>query len=311
MGFVQPLSFTPIYQQRVWGGRALAGTLGRRIPDGVPIGESWDLVDRPDAQSVVDTGSCAGMTLHQLWTEHRADVFGDNLPESERFPMLFKILDASALLSLQVHPPEKQVAEFGGESKTEAWVFLEAKPEAEVYVGFRNGVTRAEFESTLTTGRIEPLLHRLQVKAGDTIFVPSGRCHAIGAGCLIAEVQQNSDTTYRAFDWNRVGLDGKPRDLHQAESLACINFDDHEPGLTLPDGESVVSCPFFRVARWQLEAPRLDLEGAAFFLVTQGAVECGGRTFQRGTTFLLPKEARTLPLSPLFPDTELLRATLR
>lgn len=308
MDFSQPLSFTPIYQERVWGGRALAKRLGRVIPEGVPIGESWDLVDRSDAQSVVDAGPCVGMTLHELWTRYRAELFGNDFPDGERFPMLFKILDANALLSVQVHPPEKQATLFGGDPKTEAWVFLEADPGAEVYVGFRNGVTRADFESTLQNGEIEPLLHRIEVKAGDAMYVPSGRCHAIGAGCLIAEVQQNSDTTYRVFDWNRVGLDGKLRELHPKESLACINFDDHEPGLAEQDGERIVACPFFRIARWALDQPRVvACDNASFFLVMEGAVECAGRIFQTGSTFLLPRSVG-FTLMPQGPGTVILRA---
>ena len=199
--------------ERVWGGRRLAERLGKPLPPGVPIGESWELVDREDAQSVVDTGEHAGITLHELWTEHREAVFGE-IPDSPRFPLLAKILDARETLSVQVHPPAAVAPELGGEPKTEMWYLIEAEEGAELFAGFRPGVDRRQFESALGNGDVADLLHRVPVRAGDALFIPSGRCHAIGAGCLIVEIQQNSDTTYRVFDWNRVGLDGKPRALH-------------------------------------------------------------------------------------------------
>src|SRR5688572_1894607 len=223
MRFPQALSFRPLYMERVWGGRRIENQLGRSLPPGLPIGESWELVDRDDAQSVVDVGDHAGMSLHQLWTEYRETVFGA-VPDSPRFPLLAKILDARETLSVQVHPPASVAPELNGEPKTEMWYLLEAEPGAELFAGFRRGVDRQQFESALANGDVAELLHRIPVQAGDTLFIPSGRCHAIGAGCLIVEIQQNSDTTYRVFDWNRTGLDGKPRQLHVAESLRSIDF---------------------------------------------------------------------------------------
>ncbi|MEY5024859.1 MAG: hypothetical protein RLZZ244_387 [Verrucomicrobiota bacterium] len=309
MPFHEPLTFTPIYQPRIWGGRALAHRLGRTLPEGEPIGESWDLVDRPEAQSVIDSGPHAGTSLHALWTHHRTSVFGTGLPDTLRFPILFKILDAAALLSVQVHPPEPQARRFGGEPKTEAWYFLNAQPDACVYLGFRKGVTQRQFESILDSGQIEPLLHRLAVHTGDAIYVPSGRCHAIGAGCLIAEIQQNSDTTYRVFDWNRLGLDGQPRALHRKESLECIDFLDHEPGPLPRTAETLVECPHFALEVWNLEEPQSQPSNTfAFHLVVEGTLECGGRRFSKGSTFLLPAESRHLPLHPIGEGCRVLRA---
>jgi mannose-6-phosphate isomerase len=162
---------------------------------------------------------------------HERELLGNAKSANGRFPLLIKILDAQEKLSLQVHPPASKAAELKGEPKTEAWYIADAAPGAELYVGLKRGVTRAEFEEKIKTGAVAECFHRVPVKAGDTMFLPSGRVHAIGAGLVIFEIQQNSDTTYRVFDWNRVGLDKKPRELHVAESLASIDFKDFEPGL--------------------------------------------------------------------------------
>ncbi|MEK0445777.1 MAG: hypothetical protein RLZZ399_1098 [Verrucomicrobiota bacterium] len=311
MRFDSPLSFVPLYQERVWGGRDLAQKLGRSLPLAGPIGESWDLVDREEAQSVVENGPWQGVTLHTLWTRHREAVFGRGLRDSPRFPLLFKILDARELLSVQVHPPAALAAGFGGEPKTEAWYLMDAREQACVYAGFRQGVTREGVQQALKRGEIEPLLHRISVQKGDAIFIPSGRCHAIGAGCLIAEIQQNSDTTYRVFDWNRLGTDGQPRALHLQESLACMDFEDYEPEKAPASGERLVTCPFFALERWDLENSRPHPGGEmSFFLVLEGSLECGGRCFERGNTFLLPSEASGLVLTPTAPGTAVLRGTL-
>ncbi len=163
---------------------------------------------------------------------HRAELLGDAKPASEnRFPLLIKILDARDKLSLQVHPPASKATELGGEPKTEMWFIADAAPGAELFVGLKCGVTRAEFEKKIADGSVAECFHRVPVRAGDTMFLPSGRVHAIGSGLVIFEIQQNSDTTYRVFDWNRTGLDGKPRELHIAQSLASIDFNDFEPKL--------------------------------------------------------------------------------
>ncbi len=307
---LEALTFKPLMMERVWGGRRLATRLGRVLPEGVRIGESWELVDRADAQSVVDAGPLAGTTLHALWRERREAVFGAGLVESERFPLLAKVLDARDTLSVQVHPPAKLAAELGGEPKTEMWHLLEAEPGAEIFAGLVKGTTRGSFERALAAGNVGECLHRLPVVAGDAIFIPSGRCHAIGAGCLIVEMQQNSDTTYRVFDWNRAGLDGKPRALHVAESLAAIDFTDYEPGLAEAKGERIVECEHFSVDRWSLAAPRRDdSANGVIFTVLGGEVACGARRFRAGDFFLLPACAADRTLRPVQPGASVLRTT--
>jgi mannose-6-phosphate isomerase len=227
-----PLVFHPLFKERVWGGRELETLFGKKLPPGKPIGESWEISDRPNDESVIANGKFAGETLHQLMENHRHEILGDARPAAgNRFPILCKILDAREKLSLQVHPPAHKAAELKGEPKTEMWYIADAAPGAELYVGLKRGMTPAKFEKKISDGSVADCFHRVPVHAGDTMFLPSGRVHAIGAGLVIFEIQQNSDTTYRVFDWNRVGLDGKPRELHVPQSLASIDFNDFEPSL--------------------------------------------------------------------------------
>lgn len=224
-----PLTFHPVFKERVWGGRNLERLYDKRLPPKVPIGESWEITDRPEGVSVVANGPLAGKDLRWLMLNHREELVGN--VKGERFPLLVKILDCQETLSVQVHPPAQVAASLKGEPKTEMWYIADATPDASIYVGLKRGTTRYDFEQRLQNGTVADALHRIEVKAGDAMFLPSGRVHAIGSGNVIFEIQQNSDTTYRVFDWNRVGLDGKPRELHVRESLESIDFADFEPEL--------------------------------------------------------------------------------
>ena len=235
----------------------------KKLPAGKLIGESWEISDRPGDVSVIANGPLAGKNLRWLMENHRAELLGDAKPANEnRFPLLCKILDAREKLSLQVHPPVHRAVELGGEPKTEMWFIADAAPGAELFVGLKRGVTREEFEKKVETGEVAECFHRVPVRAGDAMFLPSGRVHAIGAGLVIFEIQQNSDTTYRVFDWNRVGLDGKPRELHVAQSLASIDFNDFEPALVqnkFTGDRSIkrrplVNDPLFNVEAWRMNA---------------------------------------------------------
>ncbi|MCB1231343.1 MAG: class I mannose-6-phosphate isomerase [Verrucomicrobiae bacterium] len=296
--FSDPLVFEPVYQTRVWGGRELENALGRQLPDPEqPYGESWEISDRPEAQSRIVSGpeSLIGKTLGEIWQSDdeaiQRGIFGENRAvNGEPFPLLCKILDARARLSLQVHPPASVAAELDGEPKTEMWVVAHADPGAELIVGVKDGVSREEFEAALADGSAETLVHTIRAAAGDFIFIPSGRLHAIGAGLLIYEIQQNSDTTYRVFDWNRVGLDGQPRQLHIDESLKCIDFDDVEPDLDQPEGNLLVECDHFRVERHRNSVISLPIDRPAIVTVIEGPVRLGesGPVFNEGDFFLVP-----------------------
>jgi mannose-6-phosphate isomerase len=292
--FDAPIAFTPLFMERVWGGRRLQSLYGKELPPGAVIGESWELVDREEAQSVTSDGT----PLHTLWTDAREAAFGARglASDAPRFPILIKLLDARETLSVQVHPPAHCAGELGGECKSEAWVLAAADNGAHLYAGMRAGVARDAFEAALAAGEdISEMLHRIDVHPGDAIFIPSGRVHAIGGGCLIAEVQQNSDTTYRVFDFNRPGLDGLPRELHLEQSLRSIDFEDVEPPLADPDDEQVASILEFELDRWTLtageERPAAPEGEAAFVLVLEGEIDCGGVAFAPGRLFLAPAQA--------------------
>jgi mannose-6-phosphate isomerase len=259
-----PLIFHPIFKERIWGGRYLDVLYGKSLPPGVPIGESWEISDRPGDSSVIANGPLAGRDLRWVMQNHQSELLGAAPSLAGRFPLLVKILDARDRLSLQVHPPQSKAAKLGGDPKTEMWYIADAMPGAELYVGLKSKTTRQEFEKKLGTGAVAECFHKVPVQAGDAMFLPSGRVHAIGAGLVIFEIQENSDTTYRVFDWNRVGLDGKPRDLHVAQSLASIDFEDFEPSLAdrasaVSGGlsrRSLVDSPLFRVEALLAHAPQ-------------------------------------------------------
>ena len=226
-----PLTFHPQFKERLWGGRRLAGLFGKDLPPGAVIGESWEICDRPEAVSIVSAGPLAGTTLRGLMRTHGSEIMGRKVGVEEQFPWLCKLLDARDDLSLQVHPPAALAPTLGGEAKAELWYVALADPGAAIYAGVQPGVTRAVFADRATQGALTGCFHRLPVTAGDVLFLPSGRLHALGAGLVVFEIQQNSDTTYRVFDWNRVGGDGQRRELHLEPALESIDFSDSAPAL--------------------------------------------------------------------------------
>ncbi|MFC7336362.1 type I phosphomannose isomerase catalytic subunit [Haloferula chungangensis] len=309
---MEPIVFTPLYMQRVWGGRSLESAYHRSLPDAAPYGESWEISDRENEQSLVVDGPYAGKSLHDLWTDHRDVIFGTGLPSSERFPLLIKVLDARDDLSIQVHPPAELAPSLGGDPKTEMWFIADADPGSKLYAGLKKGITRQDFEAALANGSVADVVHAIEPKKGESIFIPSGRLHAIGAGFLIHEIQQNSDTTYRVFDWNRVGLDGKARELHVEQSMKSIDFDDFEPSMDEARGTVVAECEFFKVEKLIL-APgdQIGNESADRFSIISVAegsvVSPSGREFGKGDFFLLPRGITQLTSTA---HTTLLRTTI-
>jgi mannose-6-phosphate isomerase len=249
------LQFQPIYQERVWGGRRLETLLGRGLPPGPPIGESWEIVDRTEAQSRVRGGRFGGLTLRDLIAKHSAEVMGPKWQALRPFPILVKWLDCSDRLSLQVHPPAEVAPSLGGEPKTENWYVAHSVPSASLFVGLKAGVTREAFAKALAEDTAETCVNKVPVTAGDSILVRSGQVHAIDAGNLILEIQQNSDTTYRLYDWGRKGLDGKPRKLHVEESMKSILWNEGAPSLVraAPTSGVIASCDEFTIRRMVLE----------------------------------------------------------
>lgn len=232
-----PLLFTPVLKNYIWGGRGLA-KLGRSLPPG-RVAESWEMAAHEDGETVVANGRFTGLTLTQLHQKLGLDLIGANNGWAQargKFPLLVKLLDANQPLSVQVHPDDAYaLAHEGNElGKTEMWLALDAAPDAAVILGVTPETTPAAFRRGIETGALEPFLHRIPVRAGDVVCVPAGSLHAILGGLLIAEIQQNSNTTYRVYDWNRVGADGHPRPLHIEKAMDVINFDQAAPGPCRP-----------------------------------------------------------------------------
>ena len=291
------MSFTPLYMERVWGGRGLELKLGRKLPEGKVIGESWELVDREGEQSIVAEGTHKGKTIRELLEGGAADILGPGREGSRPFPILIKWLDCQDRLSLQVHPPAAIAPILGGEPKTENWYIAECDEDASLIVGLKQGVTREQFTQALKDNEVATCVHRFPVKPGDSILVESGRMHAIDAGNLILEIQQNSDTTYRVYDWGRVGLNGAPRQLHIEQSLQSIDFDDYEPGplKILPGAQTLADCREFRIQKFELKPgdDALELpagEGARLIHAVEGRVidRLSGTKLANGGNYLQP-----------------------
>jgi len=308
----QPLSFEPIFMERIWGGRKLAQLFRKNLPPKKPIGESWEVVDRAQAQSIVSNGPLKGKTLHELWSQHRKEIFGD-LPDSPRFPLLIKLLDAQEKLSLQVHPPEKIAVKLGGEPKTECWYVAHAESGAELFIGFKELTNREQFQKLLWAGSAADHVHTIRVQQGDAMFLPAGRFHAVGAGNVLVEIQQNSDTTYRVFDWNRVDQQtGKPRKLHVDEALESIDFSDVAPKLIEPKGELLVKHELFQLQKWNLDSPREVTPRGEFAIVCclAGSLRCTEVDLRPGEFFLVPASSQDRQLHPRAERTSLLRITI-
>jgi mannose-6-phosphate isomerase len=313
-----PLLLKPVYQNYIWGGRRIPDTFKRNVSMDV-CAESWEISTRPEGMSVVRNGPLAGTPLAGLIAERPEAILGTAPPRpggpwEGGFPLLIKILDAKQNLSVQVHPDEAGAARSGGEAKTEMWIALDADPGAGVYAGLQPGVSRDTFESALRDNALEPLLRFLPLTPGAVVFVPGGRVHAIGAGCLLLEIQQNSNTTYRVYDWGRLGADGAPRPLHVDRALDVIRWDDTGEALQHPmpcpvagpnRAVQLVHCPYFRVTRHVLNAP-LDLasDGTGFtvLFLAAGTLTLDpnpGEALRTGTSCLLPAALPACRLTPL------------
>ena len=298
--------------ERMWGGRRLADLFGKKLPPNKRIGESWEIVDRPETQSIVANGPLRGTTLHELWTQHRREIFGD-LADTPRFPLLIKILDAQKRLSLQVHPPENVASRLGGEPKSEFWYVAAADANAELFLGFREPTTRFRFEEKLLDGTIIDQVQKIPVSSGDMVFLPAGRLHAVSAGNLLIEIQQNSDTTYRAFDWNRTDpATGTKRDLHVEQAIQCIDFEDVQPKLIQSEGELLISHSLFEIRKWNLHEAREAAPLGQFAIVCclTGSLSCAKIQLGPGDFLLIPAQLRDRQLKPLAAQTTLLRVTI-
>ena len=295
-----PLRFAPVFRRYLWGGRQLGTVLNKPI-GAETCAESWEVVDHGADQSVVTNGPLRGKTLGEIVREFGPELLGQYHPQTQ-FPLLFKFIDAAQPLSVQVHPDDARAAlltppDFG---KTEAWVVLAAQSGSLIYAGLKRGFDRAALEREVDRGTSELCLHRFEPKVGDCMFLPAGVVHALGAGILIAEIQQSSDTTYRLFDWNRVGPDGSPRPLHIEPALDAIDYaygpvSPQRPEPTdHPGVERLVACDKFLLERWTLSPDAMPVSGGVCRIVSviagrMAISSSGERTeLQVGDTVLVP-----------------------
>jgi mannose-6-phosphate isomerase len=304
-----PLRFQPLLKRYLWGGRRLGTELAKPLGEGNDYAESWEICDRATDQSRVINGPLAGQTLHQLVGRYGPELLGRHHPQA-RFPLLLKFLDARERLSVQVHPNDDQAGRLNPPDlgKTEAWIVLAAEPGSRIYAGLRPGCTRERLQQALAAGRCEECLHSFPASAEDCVFIPAGTVHALGEGLLIAELQQSSDTTFRLFDWNRVGPDGQPRPLHIDRALEVIDF---QAGPIRPQTqtctaqtERLVTCDKFILDRWQFEQVRTlgDDNRCHVVAVLAGAVTVAGSSItldlSKGDVVLLPASAGAVRFEP-------------
>ncbi len=300
-----PLRFEPIYQYRPWGGRRLAGLLSAPLPGDGPIGEAWLLSDRDDHQSRIADGPLKGRTISQLLDQFPEQVMGKLAGRFRRFPLLLKFLDAREMLSVQVHPADTHAGLLpaGETGKTEAWVVLETGLKSLIYAGLKPGTTEAGLRKALSNGGVASQLAGFTPKAGDAVFLPAGTVHALGGDIVVFEVQQNSDVTYRLYDWDHIDAKtGELRALQVDQALACVDFAQGLAGLVAPaverkapvEREGLFHCRNFWL--WRMRGESRFSVGSArvprvlVCIAGSGRVECGEVTYaaKEGDVFLLP-----------------------
>lgn len=301
-----PLRMRPVFKNYLWGGTALKEDYHKRTPYDITA-ESWEVAVHKDGTSVVDNGPLAGMSLDRVMEKLGEDLMG-SFAEGDRFPLMLKILDANDKLSVQVHPDDIYANEHenGELGKTEMWYVLDAKPNAKLIYGFNRDLTEEEFSAAIRQKRLPDILNSVSAKRGDVFFIEAGTVHAVGSGLVIAEIQQNSNTTYRVYDWDRVDKNGKSRELHIAKALDVSNLEDSSttakmPVLTIEEGKNVrrmlSCCRYFAAEHITVEeSAKEKTNGRSFHIILiadgEGTIgyQGGSVSFRCGDSFLIPAE---------------------
>jgi mannose-6-phosphate isomerase len=305
----EPLVFRPVYKNYLWGGDKITDRYARtQAPH--PCAESWEISAHPDGASVVASGTHIGRNLCDLVAEFGVDLVGSRAPDPTRFPLLFKIIDARRQLSVQVHPNNANAALTAGDPKSEMWYVLGCEPGSTLYAGLKEKTGAGDLLAALESGKLADLLNQLRIAPGQALFIPGGLVHAIGAGALIYEVQQSSNTTYRLFDWNRRDAQGHARELHIEQSLKTIDWTLPTPSMLTPQPESattasVLSCELCTMHRLTLTEPlKIQMDGSTFMalFVTTGSVRlrCGKSwiDLKCGSSALIPASADAFFIEP-------------
>ena len=288
-----PLHFNPVYKDYIWGGNRIPKLFHRNQPDGI-CAESWEISTHPAGKTVIANGSLAGKTLNDLLPKHKTELLGSGI-KGDDFPLLIKLIDARETLSVQVHPNDSNAASVNGDPKTEMWYFLEGDGSAQIYCGLKPGIDKTEFLKAMENKTFAGVLQSIPAKKGEAVFVPGGRVHAIGAGCLILEIQQNSNTTYRIYDWDRVDARGKGRELHIDKALKVIDWEKNGDPLCEIHGTEIKTSPYFRLDRFELsDTKNFQMSGKSFhaLFVTKGS---GTIAWADGEDKLSPGQAWLVP----------------
>lgn len=318
-----PLRFTPIFKEKIWGGHQLHSILNKPIPN-LKTGESWEISAVDDNDSTIVNGRFAGITLKELIEEFKEKLVGRAVYEDHglHFPLLVKFIDAAENLSVQLHPDDHlALKRHNSLGKAEMWYVIHAEKNAGVISGFKDGTDRQRYLSHLKNGKLEDLLHKEKVKAGDTIYIKPGLVHSIGKGILLAEIQQTSDITYRIFDWNRLDKNGQGRTLHTDLALDAIDFESNSqskiPGKTTANQlQTLVENKYFKTRRLKLEADEYqwhqpEIQSFVILMCTKGRVELSCDQSREelvyGESILIPACFKTFSLSAK--DAELLVVT--
>ncbi len=293
------IKFIPKYDERIWGGRALRESFDRILPIGMRIGESREIYDMRDGSSLVESGEFEGMNLKELLRYNARDIIGKDWDTSLPFPVIVKILDCQQILSLQVHPDKSSAERFGGKEKNEAWYFINCALKAHYYAGLKKEIPKGELLSRIANADFDSVVASHDSHAGDFCFIRSGIVHALGAGNLVLEIQENSPSTYRIFDWDRVDLKGNKRELHLKEALESINAnlpdqprpvrENDEPSRTLLEHSS------FKITRVRLSQGESvsfkAMEKPRILSLIRGCATCGKYRLKALCTVLIPYSA--------------------
>lgn len=314
MNSLYPLKLKPVLKETIWGGARLQKKYGKNGKQGRKIGESWEINGMTGESSIITNGFLSGNTLEEIIEVYMGDVVGDGPYEryGTEFPLLVKFIDAGDTLSVQVHPDDRLASErHHAWGKTEMWYVIDTEEDSVIYTGFRNKVTREEYQHHLDNKKITELINKTPVKPGDAFFIPAGMVHAIGAGVFLAEIQETSDITYRIYDWDRVDETGKPREMHTSLALDAINFNLDNNGLirrepSMNNTVSLAECRYFHTGIIKLDRPVIKdyslTDSFVIFICLESmiVIECLGTTenVSAGETVLIPASADSVTLIP-------------
>ncbi len=315
MKSLYPLRMSPVYKDYLWGGSRIPKLYNRNQPDGI-YAESWEISTHPDGATTIANGPLAGKTLGDLLPEHKDELLGTHV-KGDDFPLLIKLIDARDTLSVQVHPNDDNAAAVDGDPKTEMWYFLEGDGSAQIYCGLKPGIGKEEFQQAMENKTFAETLQSIPAQKGEAVFVPGGCVHAIGAGCLILEIQQNSNTTYRIYDWDRTDADGNARDLHIDKALQVIDWENNADPRCEVRGTTIESCEYFQLDRHELTEetafPNLGKSFHALFIAEGSGVirwADGEEKLAAGQSWLVPAGLGDYEIIPEGPSLTLLQTII-